>query len=262
MAAPPTYPCDGWADTSDLELCPGCDPDALIDPAIRDNALTAANKILYVLSGRQFPGTCEETVRPCRKGSWDCPGWWDWYAGWGSCGCGASDSSRCGCSNLSQIDLGKYPIVDVGSVWVDGVQLAADDYRVDDYRYLVRLDDEQWPGCQDLTEASHSMPNTFEVTYTWGRDPGEEGRMAAARLACELAKSYSGRACQLPERVQSISRQGVDMVMLDPMEFLENGRTGIYLVDLWLKAVNPSGATMPAAFFTPDSTPYSRKVGT
>lgn len=41
-----------------------CDAAPFSDALVED-ALNAASGILYVLSGRQFPGVCTETVRPC-----------------------------------------------------------------------------------------------------------------------------------------------------------------------------------------------------
>jgi hypothetical protein len=39
---------------------------------------------------------------------------------------------------------------------------------------------------------------------------------------------------------------------LDPQDFLADGRTGIYAVDLFLKTHNPAQAVRPARVFTPD----------
>lgn len=245
MAAPQTYPCDGWADTYDLELCPDCGPDAEIDPTIRDRALTTANRIVYVLSGRKYPGSCTETVRPC------------------TCPCNRTeDRSRCACGDFDQITLDHYPITSVSEIRVDGAALSSASWRIDDFKYVVRIDGDSWPCCQDLTADPASENDTFQIAYTWGVTPGEDGKMAAARLACELAKAYSGRDCQLPERITSISRQGIDIAFIDPQEFLSEGRTGIYLTDAWIKAENPSGVLVPPAVFSPDVSQAARRVDT
>jgi hypothetical protein len=53
----------------------------------------------------------------------------------------------------------------------------------------------------------------------------------------------------LPERVQTITRQGVTVGFLDPQDFLEKGRTGITMIDLWLRSVNPRGISRRARMY-------------
>jgi hypothetical protein len=140
--------------------------------------------------------------------------------------------------------------------------LGVNDYRIDDYRYLVRTDGEAWPCCQDLLADPVNDDNTFSVSYTYGSAPPAAGVLAAADLACELAKSCAGQECTLPSRVQSITRQGMSMVLLDPFDFLERGKVGIYTVDLFLRAYNPSGLRRPSRVLSPDIGQRARRVGT
>lgn len=101
--------------------------------------------------------------------------------------------------------------------------------------------------------ASWRANGPIEVTYTGGAYPPESGKRAARVLANELLKSRRGRNdCQLPERVTSVSREGISMTVLDGQEFLDHGRTGIYEVDLFLKAANPSGALNKTRVLSPD----------
>ena len=58
--------------------------------------------------------------------------------------------------------------------------------------------------------------------------------------------------CDLPERVTSITREGVTMALIDPQEFIQEGRTGLYTVDLWLNAVNPNRLLKRATVWSPD----------
>jgi hypothetical protein len=60
-----------------------------------------------------------------------------------------------------------------------------------------------------------------------------------ARLAHEyvLACTGDGR-CRLPERLTSVTRQGVSWSVLGPDEFLDRGLTGIGAIDHWLNVVN------------------------
>jgi hypothetical protein len=96
-------------------------------------------------------------------------------------------------------------------------------------------------------------PCDVEVTYSYGIEPPTLGKMAARTLAIEFAKLWSGDDdCMLPQRVTSVSRQGVSYTILDSQDFIDDMRTGIYAVDLFLKSVNPDKARAKARVFTPD----------
>jgi hypothetical protein len=93
--------------------------------------------------------------------------------------------------------------------------------------------------------------------------------MAARTLAIELAKLWAGDdTCALPERVTSISRQGVTYTVLDNQDFIDDLKTGVYAVDLFLKSSNPDRARAKARVFSPDtprarrSTPKTFELGT
>lgn len=96
-------------------------------------------------------------------------------------------------------------------------------------------------------------PCDVEVTYTYGIEPPTLGKMAARTLAIEFAKLWAGDDdCMLPQRVTSVARQGVSYTILDSQDFIDDMRTGIYAVDLFLKSVNPDRARAKARVFTPD----------
>jgi hypothetical protein len=96
-------------------------------------------------------------------------------------------------------------------------------------------------------------PCNVEVTYTYGSPPPMAGKMAARTLALEFARLWSGDDdCALPQRVTSISRQGVSYTLLDSQDFIDDMRTGVYAVDLFLKSVNPDGAKRRSKVFSPD----------
>lgn len=96
-------------------------------------------------------------------------------------------------------------------------------------------------------------PCDVEVTYSYGIDPPTLGKLAARTLAIEFAKLWAGDDdCMLPQRVTSVSRQGVSYTILDSQDFINDMRTGIYAVDLFLKSVNPDKARAKARVFTPD----------
>lgn len=250
MGSPRIGACSAWATADDL-----CEPCLTGGPTPTDDQLQMASDILFELSGHRFPGVCEDVVRPCgRSLSNDGPMSYSdvgsvSYAGWGrfalgdSCGCGNGRS--CGCNRPSEITLGGWPVVGVSQVKVDGAIVAPSLYRVDDYRYLVRLpaadgSNPGWPCCQDVSLAS-TEEDTFEVSYTYGVAPPAAGVMAAAAFACEIALACTGGdGCRLPRRVTQVVRQGVTMAtILDPFDFLDNGRTGVYEADLFLSTYGP-----------------------
>ena len=104
-------------------------------------------------------------------------------------------------------------------------------------------------------------PAEVEVEYTYGWDTLPPRLKAAVdRLAEELTAAETGGACQIPERVMSVSRQGMSWDLIDPMEFLDAGRTGIYEVDLALRTYNPGGSRRKARVFSVDRPPPERIV--
>jgi hypothetical protein len=105
-------------------------------------------------------------------------------------------------------------------------------------------------------------PCNIEITYSYGNYPPTSGKMAARTLAIEFAKLWSGDDdCALPQRVTSISRQGVSYTLLDSQDFIEELKTGIYAVDLFLKSVNPDKARARSRVFSPD-VPRARRYTT
>lgn len=105
-------------------------------------------------------------------------------------------------------------------------------------------------------QASSGVPWTpcnIEVTYSYGSEVPAAGKMAARTLALEFAKLWAGDDdCILPQRITSISRQGVSYTLLDSQDFIAELRTGLYAIDLFLKTVNPDGAKSRARVFSPD----------
>lgn len=94
--------------------------------------------------------------------------------------------------------------------------------------------------------------NELEVTYEYGALPPTAGVRAAITLADQLYLNEIGSdQCALPARVTSINRQGVNITALDPQEFLMNGRTGIYEVDLFIKTYNPNKAQKKSKLIVP-----------
>lgn len=102
-------------------------------------------------------------------------------------------------------------------------------------------------------------PCNTEVTYSYGTPVPVAGKMAAKTLALEFAKLWAGdEECALPQRVTSVSRQGVSYTILDNQEFIAELRTGLYAVDLFLKVTNPDNARRRSKVFSPDQ-PRARR---
>lgn len=266
-----TGPCGPWEPLD----CPAW-PDSLA--GVKDNAIMAATEVLWELTKRQF-GSCTMTLRPCRTdcagdnalawlyGSW-LPTWggnsgWGWPfpallgGRWYNLGCGACGDT-CSCAIVHQVQL-PYPIATITQVKVDGVTLDSGAYRVDDWQFLVRLDGNEWPQCNNLNKADTEV-GTWSVTGTWGTAVPMMGRVAVGALALETAKALCGDgSCQLsPAQVREINRQGVRKAFITAGD--KGSQTGLMLVDRFINTYNPTGSNF-ASIYNIDA-PRSRRVGT
>ena len=275
---PSVAPCAPWCSAQDILDC--CDT-TTSDTSLLEDAALAASEILFPMSGRQFAGICEQTVRPCADscgcwpnlfpglspgapqfpvGTW---GWWGPGWGWGS--------SACGCKPLSKALLPGYPVVQIVEVKIDGVVLDADQYRLDGFRWLVRMADpvtgdaQRWPGCQRL-DRPDDEEGTWSATYSYGMNPPTIGVKAAAQLACEILKACDGAECALPTGTVQVTRAGLT-VLKEP--FLVWGQrdgnwaTGLLLVDVFLSAVNPQGLRRRPVVWAPGGgARYAYRPGT
>lgn len=249
MAQPNTGTCSAWA--TEADVCSPCD-DYTFDTGVLPDMLQVATDVLFNLTGRQWPGVCSETIRPCGirsgRGGTRPRSYGDHHYRGDWCGCNRPRS--CGCRRLPEFRLPNYPVIEVTEVKIDGAVLPGSEYRVDDWRYLVRLPDaddvrDGWPCCQDLALAD-TEDDTWSVAYSWGADPPQGGVVAAAALGCQLAlacnpEAVAGGQCRLASNVQSVVRQGVSMefgIVMDPTALFTDGRTGLPEVDLWVASVN------------------------
>jgi hypothetical protein len=230
--------CSAWATLADVPE----QYQSLVDEPTWERLLMQASEILWALSGRRWYGAgCEETATlrsvPPTAGR----GTWPYDPSWGACGCWASGAwiddvlypplAHTGWHDTPiAIHLPRSPITAVTAVVEDGITLDPSAYRLTRAGWLERLDGRGWAVCFDVTD----------VTYQFGEPPPEGGVQSVVLLAVQLALDLVGdNRCRLPARVTSITRQGISMSMIDPMDFLPEGKTGFYLVDLWLSAVNP-----------------------
>lgn len=138
------------------------------------------------------------------------------------------------------------PVHEVYSLTADGKEIPLDTFTIRNKSYLVKNGrNAYWDFC-----STHE----FVVKYKYGANPPPAGVDAAIDLANEFLLAIDGdERCRLPERISSISRQGVSIHVSDPQEYLNDGRTGIYSVDMFLRAYNPSKAKKKSKVFTPNA---------
>jgi hypothetical protein len=77
-------------------------------------------------------------------------------------------------------------------------------------------------------------PKRVEVRYTIGDNLPPGAKAAVLNLATEYGKAFCGQKCSLPERVTSITRQGIAWTILDPQDFMDKGLTGLSRIDSWI----------------------------
>lgn len=215
-----------------------------IDPDDVDEAFQIASDILYELTGRRYPGQCSDFIRP--QAQWrrveGPPRWWPstmtfGYGGmYGWCSCHRGRET--GCNLVHEIKLPGHP-VDPASIVVklDGAELIGGvDYRLDDHRFLVRLEGEGWPCCQDL-ELDDDHEHTFSIAYRYGQSPDLGGKRSAVLLGTSIFSESNPEAkCSPPQRATRVTRAGVTVELGDPVQMVENGLTGIRSVDMWVAA--------------------------
>lgn len=244
--------CGPWAGWEDVVAIGVYSSLAEVDVA---PLLMPATQILWRMSGRKYSGVCAYTgLRPCKRYSGPpVPGLLHWGSDFGNvavrqaqfwwgrdCGCGWNECS-CWVDYLDFGDLS--PVQSVDQVTIDGVVIDPAEYQLFDHGFLVRMGGKVWPTQQRLDLPTTAV-GTWSVDLHAGPVPPEDAVMAAAVLAAELAMALGpGTAgeCRLPERVQSVTRQGVSYLVADPQQFFGEGRTGLYFPDLFLASANPEG---------------------
>jgi hypothetical protein len=237
-------PCSAWTSREAVSACCEGFSDDLTEN--QDAAIRAATEILFAASNDLYPGECGPvTVRPCNQG---CGCWGMWALGmdyswdpirarW------LCEGKVCGCSPVSEVVLSGVPIRSIEEVLIDGVALDPSEYALMEPNILVRMRDLDnqnrrlvWPGCQ-IMDLPETEEGTFAVTYTYGADPPQAGRSAAAALACEIWRACpTGTGeCSLPGNVTTVVRQGVTIETAGMIaEMLKLGRTGIVAIDAFI----------------------------
>jgi hypothetical protein len=246
--------CTAWATFDDLpvEVAP------LYQPEDWQPHLDIATDILWSLSGRRWsgpPAAATAVLRAAtpRMGE---PGW-PYHRSWGQCACYLGTAILGPLWSLDvhnhhepvSVRLPHDDVTTVLTVTVDGGVFTG--WQLDG-SWLTRTDGRGWPACHDRAV----------VTYLHGRLPPAGGVAACVALAVEFGRAGSSnpdKACSLPQRLQSVTRQGVSYVALDDLSFLDKGLTGYYPVDVWLRSINPKGRAQAARVWSP-SLPRARRA--
>ena len=270
----PSDPTTGTGPCLDWDYRPTCDL-STADPAILSLAVTTATQTLWSLTGMRF-GLCEVTLRPCTRqcGTTLWPpgdGWNQWVGGssgypypaliggqWFNLGCG-SCSGDCSCTTVSEFLL-PAPVSQIVEIKLDGTPMATGDYRLDNNRIVVRTDGGLWPVCNDLS-ADDTEPGTWSVTALFGEPVPDGADLAMGQLVCEIVKAAQGEDCKLPPGLTQLARQGVTIQYPDVGELFRQGRTGLYLVDMFISTWNPYGLRQRSRVYSVDR-PQVRRAGT
>lgn len=245
---------------SNLWVTPSELPTEYQDSVYAADACQMASNIMWAMSGRKYQGTTTVTERyftaidAFRYQGSSAKQFFPHMIGGSVFNLPAEDWNDSayqsdGSSSLSRIRLRGKPVHEVHLVrsGYDGRIIPNDAYYLADHSMLVAYKGTPW------------TPGNIEVTYTYGQQPPTAGRHAARLFAIELVKLWEGDPCALPDRVTSVTRQGISYTILDNQDFLENFRTGIYAIDIFLKTANPAKALAPSKVFSPDI-PRARRM--
>lgn len=146
------------------------------------------------------------------------------------------------------------PVRTVEAIEINGVSVDPMDWTLFN-RYIVEISKQ--------AKITHSICTGTEVdiVYTYGYDNLPPVLLnAVLTLAQEMEAADDGNMdCRIPERVVSVSREGMSWTLIDPQNFLDDGRTGIYEVDLAIRTLNPSRAKQRARVFTASNPPELRR---
>lgn len=214
----------------DAESCGLADLDP--ESELFKNAVATASSIMTRLSAYTI-GTCQTEIRPlglCRK----CRSW---------C-CGGTDG-----------------ITLTGAFWmpvwdVTRVRLGPDEYPLNTWRFdreektLWRVPPDVWP-TKDEKWSRAGEGEAFVVDAVIGVPPDAWALDVAARLVKELYLSCTGAKCRLPSNVTTVTSQGITVRLRD-----NEVNTFIPELGAWTHSVNPHGARLPGAVYSPDIAPH------
>lgn len=244
-----------WVQTTEL--------DEYADSDYADDAVKMASYLLWAMSGRKYSGTMTVTERYVTT--------YDLYGLLGGAtgtyapvlvsgtvhnipvsrfGYAAQyDLLGDGTSSRSRVRLrGRKAVVVHALRDMSGNVIDPSEYYLGDHSTVYGAPNASW------------SPSNVEITYSYGTPPPSAGKSAARILAMEFVKMFEGDdTCALPQRVMNVTRQGVTYTFLDDQNYIDELKTGIYAVDLFLKTANPDKARARARVFSPD-VPRARRI--
>lgn len=202
-----------------------------LDPGLLEGAIATASSIMTRLSAYTV-GLCDVELRPLNL----CPDCRTWC-------CGGADGIYL---------TGPHQI----SVWeVERVRLGPDEYDDNTWHFdreekmLYRKPPDVWPK-RDEKWSAPGEGEAFVVDAVIGVPPDAWALDVAARLAKELVLSCTGGKCRLPSNVTTVTSSGITVRLRD-------NEVNNFIPELaaWVHAVNPHGARLPGAVFSPDVAP-------
>jgi len=227
MALPdPATTCEAWP----VEWCGDVSG---VEASITASAHEAASRIIWSLTGRRY-GSCSVVRGPA-------PG---------------DTATSCG------LPPSRYePRPDGPAIWLDGENPVVEAVFLDETemdpadwaqagKWLIRLTGGTWP------PNTWTNPTALMIQMTVGFPPPVGAAQAVGELGYELIKACTGDECSLPRRVQTLTRQGVSMQMIDSLDFLDRGRIGLPICDQFIASVNPKGLAQASRVLSPDRPPW------
>lgn len=212
----------------DAESCGLVDLD--VGSPIFINSVQTASSIMTRLSAYTV-GTCDVEIRPLSL----CPECRTWC-------CGGADALRL----IGPFSL---PVWDVTRVRLGALEYNEATWRFDrDTRMLYRVPPEVWPN-RDEKWSDPGEGEAFVVDAIVGTPPDAWAMDVCSRLVKELYLSCTGAKCRLPSNVTTVTSQGITVRLRD-----DEVNTFIPELGAWVHSVNPHGARLPGAVFSPDIT--------
>lgn len=213
------------------------EPEHTIDPSgpYTEDCIEAASWLLYKLTAEKYPGRLSTT---------DCYSLNHNESFTMTPTVVSGNIMNISGNGSRKLYLRQAPVLKINAVSSANVLLPSSAYQLRNNAFIIRT---------DLTPWNFSPTTEICVSYEFGLNPPKAGRAAALKLANEFILSNTAPSqCTLPERVTSVSRQSVSFSVLDPHSFLKEGKLGIYSVDAFISAANPSNSKKRPRIITPD----------